>query len=51
MPNAGFDYELVPEGVDYLAELALDLRNTWDHGTDDIWKKLDPELWAVTHNP
>ena len=31
MPN--IDHELLPErveGVEYLAELALDLRNTWD---------------------
>jgi starch phosphorylase len=49
-----FDYELLPqnvEGVEYLAELALDLRNSWDHGADEIWKTLDPELWALTHNP
>jgi starch phosphorylase len=49
-----FDYELLPqnvEGVEYLAELALDLRNSWDHGADEIWKSLDPELWALTHNP
>src|SRR5262249_19147605 len=52
MPN--FDYELLPQGVEgaqYLAELALDLRNTWDHGTDDIWETLDPELWSLTRNP
>ncbi len=49
-----FDYELLPqkvEGVEYLAELALDLCNTWDHGTDEIWKTLEPELWALTRNP
>ncbi len=48
------DYELLPqkiEGLEYLAELALDLRNTWDHGTDEIWKALEPELWALTRNP
>ncbi len=52
MPN--IDYELLPqrvEGVEYLAEMALDLRNTWDHGTDDIWERLDPELWSLTRNP
>jgi glycogen phosphorylase len=52
MPHV--DYELLPrtvEGVEYLAELALDLRNGWEHGTDDIWRSLDPELWALTHNP
>ncbi len=52
MPN--IDYELLPqkvEGVEYLAELALDLRNTWDHATDEIWEQLDSELWNLTRNP
>src|SRR5208337_4899445 len=52
IPNP--DYEFLPrrvEGVEYLAELALDLRNTWDHATDDIWERLDPELWNLTRNP
>jgi glycogen phosphorylase len=52
MPH--LDHELLPqrvEGVEYLAEMALDLRNCWDHGADDIWRSLDPELWALTHNP
>ncbi|HKD66149.1 MAG TPA: alpha-glucan family phosphorylase [Candidatus Binataceae bacterium] len=51
---AKLDYELLPqkfEGVEYLAELALDLRNTWDHGTDTVWKTLEPELWTLTRNP
>jgi starch phosphorylase len=32
-------------------ELALDLRWSWHHGTDELWSELDPELWALTHNP
>ncbi|MGO9063090.1 MAG: alpha-glucan family phosphorylase [Candidatus Binataceae bacterium] len=51
---AHVDYELLPrkiQGVEYLAEMALDLRNCWDHGTDDVWRSLDPDLWALTHNP
>jgi glycogen phosphorylase len=39
-----------PEGIEYLEELAFDLRTTWEHGTDDIWRRLDSELWAATHN-
>ena len=35
----------------YLEELAFDLRNSWEHGADDIWRRLDAELWAATHNP
>jgi starch phosphorylase len=39
------------EGVEELAELALDLRNCWDHGADELWSRLEPELWELTHNP
>ncbi|HEX7081471.1 MAG TPA: alpha-glucan family phosphorylase [Gammaproteobacteria bacterium] len=39
------------EGFDAIAELALDLRWSWDHATDRIWEQLDPELWDLTHNP
>jgi len=39
------------EGFDSLAELALDMRSSWNHATDPVWRKLDPELWALTRNP
>lgn len=39
------------EGFGALAELALDLRWSWDHATDQIWARLDPDLWELTHNP
>jgi starch phosphorylase len=39
------------EGFAALAELALDMRWSWNHATDQVWRKLDPELWAMTHNP
>jgi starch phosphorylase len=38
-------------GVDSLAKLALDMRWSWDHATDEVWRKLDPALWEITHNP
>ncbi len=47
-------YNLLPteiEGFDSLAELALDMRWSWDHATDKVWRQLDPELWEITHNP
>ena len=47
-------YSLVPtdvEGFDSLAELALDMRWSWNHATDKVWRRLDPELWELTHNP
>ncbi|MEP6668667.1 MAG: alpha-glucan family phosphorylase [Chthoniobacter sp.] len=39
------------EGVDSLAELALDLHWSWNHATDEIWRTLDPTLWEFTQNP
>jgi starch phosphorylase len=38
-------------GPDGLAELAVDLRWSWHHGADELWRQLDPELWTLTHNP
>ena len=37
--------------LDYLSELALDLRWSWSHYADNLWRQLDPELWELTHNP
>ena len=39
------------EGFDALAELALDMRSSWSHGADSIWRQFNPELWDLTHNP
>ena len=39
------------EGFDSLAELALDMRWSWNHVTDQVWRQLDPLLWEFTHNP
>jgi starch phosphorylase len=39
------------EGFDSLAELALNMRWSWNHATDEVWRQLDPELWEITHNP
>jgi starch phosphorylase len=41
----------VPEGLDGLSELVLDLRWSWNHGADRLWKQIAPELWARTGNP
>ena len=38
-------------GFDALAELALDMRSSWNHATDRVWRELDPVLWALTHSP
>jgi glycogen phosphorylase len=39
------------EGFHFLAELALDMRSSWNHATDQLWRQLDPVLWELTHNP
>src|ERR1017187_8686049 len=47
-------YSLLPtgvEGFDSLAELALNLRWSWNHATDKVWRELDPKLWEITNNP
>jgi starch phosphorylase len=47
-------YNLLPteiEGFDSLAELALDMRWSWNHATDGVWRTLDPILWELTQNP
>jgi starch phosphorylase len=37
--------------IDSLAELALDLRWSWNHATDELWRRIDPRLWELTQNP
>ncbi len=39
------------EGFDALSELALDLRSSWNHATDQVWRQLDPVLWELTRSP
>jgi len=34
-----------------LSDLALDLRWSFNHSADQLWERLDPELWELTHNP
>ncbi len=41
----------LPEGLEGLAEMGLDLRWSWSHATDPLWERLDPELWNLTRNP
>ncbi len=47
-------YSFLPqdvEGIDSLVEIALDMRWSWNHSADEIWKRLDPGLWDLTYNP
>ena len=38
-------------GIRLLNQLALDLQWSWNHASDVLWRRLDPELWSLTHNP
>ena len=49
--TVGFLPRELPEPLRPLAELALDLRWTWSHAGDSLWRRLDPEAWARTKNP
>lgn len=37
--------------LEALTEIALNLRWSWNHAADALWKELDPELWEMTRNP
>jgi starch phosphorylase len=39
------------EGFDSLAELALDMRWSWNHAADEVWRELDSAQWDLTQNP
>jgi starch phosphorylase len=41
----------VETGIELLRQLALDLRWSWNHSTDELWRRLEPDLWLRTHNP
>jgi starch phosphorylase len=41
----------LPQGLEGLTELALDLRWSWNHAADKLWKYIDPELWGMSSNP
>ncbi len=45
----------LPTGLRALAGrvsfLARDLRWTWSHAGDELWKHIDPQLWEQTGNP
>ena len=51
--NASYDI-LRPDLPDELANLytlALDLRWSWSHVADALWRRIDETLWRQTHNP
>ncbi|WP_020410512.1 alpha-glucan family phosphorylase [Hahella ganghwensis] len=41
----------LPEPLEGLVELAADLRWTWSHAGDELWKAMDSKIWEKTQNP
>jgi starch phosphorylase len=41
----------LPHGLEALTELAMNLRWSWNHCSDELWRRLDPALWESTHHP
>lgn len=37
--------------IEDLSQLALDMNWSWNHASDNLWARIDPELWEITHNP
>ena len=40
-----------PLAIELYARLACDLRWTWSHAADSLWKMIDADIWAKTENP
>jgi len=49
IPFRGMPMEI--ESFRHLAEFALDLRWAWNANDDWVWRRIDPVLWDLTHNP
>ncbi len=41
----------LPQKLTGLAELAMDMRWSWSHGSDQIWRAIDSSMWDSTGNP
>jgi len=48
--SAAFDRPLPPQ-LERLRDLAGDLRWTWSHTADSLWRTLDPAIWERSENP
>jgi glycogen phosphorylase len=48
--NPVFDLSL-PEPLKPLAELSLDLLWSWNHAADQLWEKINSDVWVATQNP
>ncbi len=41
----------LPEPLAVLRDLASDLQWSWNHSSDQLWRRLNPEIWESTGNP
>ncbi len=41
----------LPPEISGLAELAMDMRWSWSHGSDRLWRRVDAQMWDSTGNP
>jgi starch phosphorylase len=41
----------LPEPLEGLVALALDLRWSWSYEADDLWRAIDGSVWEATRNP
>ncbi|MFN0085394.1 MAG: alpha-glucan family phosphorylase [Blastocatellia bacterium] len=46
-----FAQRALPEGLNGIYDLALDLRWTWSEANSRLWQMLDAEAWERTSNP
>ena len=51
MSNHNYGIRELPQGLELLTDLATDLRWTWSHAGDALWKVLDPKTWEECQNP
>ncbi len=51
VPSPRYLLPEMPPGLEALADLALNMRWSWNHACDALWARLDPSLWQQTHNP
>lgn len=42
---------LLPENLQELHGLALDLHWSWNHASDSLWQQINPDIWAYSQNP
>ncbi|KPQ30061.1 MAG: starch phosphorylase [Marinobacter excellens HL-55] len=50
MTLAAYTMRALPAQLSGLITLALDLRWSWHHGSDQLWRSVDADAWDTTHN-